>query len=178
MNISQQDKKALIVCAGFLMAFVAVQFILVPALDKRKEMEKSVTTQNASLKELFDLQQEYTRLSSMNMVETDILSRRASSFTLFSLLDTLAEKSGVKDNVAYMKPSSRTFSDKNYAVSMVTIKLDSLYLRELVDFLYSVETSQNGVQIRSLSLSKTGEEETMIEAIVEAETLVKEDATP
>lgn len=176
MNISQQDKKALIICAGFLMAFVAVQFILVPALDKRKEMEKRVAAQNASLKELSDLQKEYTRLSSMNMVETDILSRRASSFTLFSLLDTLAEKSGVKDNVAYMKPSSRTFSDKNYAVSMVTIKLDSLYLKELVDFLYGVETSQNGVHIRSLSLSKTGEDETMIEAIVEAETLVKEDA--
>jgi len=178
MNISKQDKKALIICAGFLITFVAVKFILMPALDERKNMEQRVAAKKASLKEIFDLQQEYARLSSMNMVETDILSRRAADFTLFSLLDTLAEKSGVKDNVAYMKPSSRTFSDKNYSVSMVTIKLDSLYLKELVDFLYSVETSRNGVQIRSLSLSKTGEDETMIEAIVEAETLVKEDAAP
>jgi hypothetical protein len=32
------------------------------------------------------------------------------------------------------------------------------------------------VHIRSLSLSKTGKEQTMIDAIVEAETLVKGDA--
>ena len=110
------------------------------------------------------------------MAETDILSQRTKGFTLFSFLDTLAEKSGVKDNVAYMKPSSRTFNDKNYAISMVKIKLDALYLKELVDFLYSVESSRNGVHIRSLSLSKTGKEQTMLDAIVEAETLVKGDA--
>lgn len=173
MNLSQRDKKALIICAGFLMVFIAFQFVLVPALDRKQELSDSIAAKEAALGEMISLQQEYSRLSRMNMAETNILSRRAKGFTLFSFLDTLAEKSGVKDNVAYMKPSSRTFNDKNYAVSMVKIKLNTLYLKELVDFLYSVESSRNGVHIRSLSLSKTGKDQTMIDAIVEAETLVK-----
>ncbi|MBI9092439.1 MAG: type II secretion system protein M [Desulfobacterium sp.] len=176
MTISQRDKKALIICAGFLITFVAVQFILVPALDRKKELANRVAAKEAALTEIISLQQEYARLSRMNMADTDILSKRAKGFTLFSFLDALAEKSGVKDNVAYMKPSSRTFNDKNYAVSMVKIKLDTLYLKELVDFLYRVESSRNGVHIRSLSLSKTGKEQTLLDAIVEAETLVKGDA--
>jgi general secretion pathway protein M len=176
MNISQRDKKALIICAGFLITFIVIQFILVPALDRKKELEQRVAANETALNEIISLQQEYSSLSRMNMAETDILSQRAKGFTLFSFLDTLAEKSGVKDNVAYMKPSSRTFNDKNYAISMVKIKLDTLYLKELVDFLYNVESSRNGVHIRSLSLSKTGKEQTMIDAIVEAETLVKGDA--
>ncbi len=166
----------MIICAGFLITFVVVQFILVPALDRKKELEQRVAANETALNEIIALQQEYSSLSRMNMAETGILSQRAKGFTLFSFLDTLAEKSGVKDNVAYMKPSSRTFNDKNYAISMVKIKLDTLYLKELVDFLYSVESSRNGVHIRSLSLSKTGKEQTMIDAIVEAETLVKGDA--
>jgi len=173
MNISQRDKKALIICAGFLITFVVIQFILVPALDRKKELGQRVAANEIALNEIISLQQEYSSLSRMNMAETDILSQRTKGFTLFSFLDTLAEKSGVKDNVVYMKPSSRTFNDKNYAISMVKIKLDTLYLKELVDFLYSVESSRNGVHIRSLSLSKTGKDQTMIDAIVEAETLVK-----
>ncbi len=176
MNISQRDKKALIICAGFLITFIAVQFILVPAMDRKKELAHRIAAQKTALAEIISLQQEYSMLSRMNMADTDILSKRAKGFTLFSFLDALAEKSGVKDNVAYMKPSSRTFNDKNYAVSMVKIKLDTLYLKELVDFLYRVESSQNGVHIRSLSLSKTGKEQTMLDAIVEAETLIKGDA--
>jgi len=173
MNLSQRDKKALIICAGFLMVFIAFQFVLVPALDRKQALSDSIAAKEAALGEMISLQQEYSRLSRMSMAETNILTRRAKGFTLFSFLDTLAEKSGVKDNVAYMKPSSRTFNDKNYAVSMVKIKLNTLYLKELVDFLYSVESSRNGVHIRSLSLSKTGKDQTMIDAIVEAETLVK-----
>lgn len=176
MTISPQDKKALAMGLAVLMAFISFQFILIPALDHKKGLEKKIAAQKKTLESLLALEQEYSRLSRMNMAETDGLSTRAKGFTLFSFLDDLAEKSGVKDNVVYMKPSSRTFNDKNYSISMVKIKLDSLYLKELVDFLHGLETSRNGVHIRSLSLSKAGKEQTMLDAVVEAETLVKGDA--
>ena len=176
MTISHQDKKALIVCVGFLMAFIGIQFVLLPAIDKKKELSQRVTSKEASLKELVTLENEYIKLSGSSRVKITALSGRDKDFTLFSFLDTLAEKSGVKDNVAYIKPSSRTLNDKAYAISMVKIKLDALYLKELVEFIHGVEISRNNVQIKSISLSKTGKDNALLDAIVEAETLIKGDA--
>ncbi len=176
MTISKQDKKALIVCAGFLMAFMVVQFILLPTLDRKKVLEQQFMSRQVSLAELSALEKEYQRLSGLNKIKTNAVSNRDRDFTLFSFLDTLAEQSGVKDNVAYMKPSSKALSDKAYSLSMVKIKLDALYLKELVAFLHGVESFRNNVHIRSLSLSKTGKDNTLIDAIVETETLVKGDA--
>lgn len=176
MNISNRDKKALIICAGFLMAFIVVQFMLLPTLEKRKALEQSLIARSASLEELINLEREYIILAGRTGVENSAISGRETDFTLFSFIDTLAEQSGVKDNVAYMKPSSRTLTNRAYAVSMVKIKLDSLYLKEFVDFINGVESSPNHVQIKSLSLSKTGKDNTLIDAIVEAETIVKGDA--
>lgn len=176
MTLSKQDKKALIVCAGFLTIFMVVQFILLPTLDRKKVLKQQILSKQASLTQLVALDEEYQRLSGLNRVETNAVSSRDKNFTLFSFLDTLAEQSGVKDNVAYMKPSSKPLNDKTYTLSMVKIKLDALYLKELVAFLHGVENLQNNVHIRSLSLSKTGKDNTLIDAIVETETLVKGDA--
>lgn len=176
MNISNRDKKALIICAGFLMAFIVVQFMFLPTLEKRKTLEQRLVSKKIVLEEIMNLEREYIILAGRTGAERSAISGRGADFTLFSFIDTLAEQSGVKDNVAYMKPSSRTLANREYAVSMVKVKLDSLYLKEFVDFISGVESSSNQVQIRSLSLSKTGRDNTMIDAIVEAETIVKGDS--
>jgi len=176
MNISNRDKKALIICAGFLMAFIIVQFMLLPTLEKRKTLEQRLVAKKVALEEIINLEREYIILTGRTGAESSTISSRGTDFTLFSFIDTLAEQSGVKDNVAYMKPSARTLANREYAVSMVKIKLDSLFLKEFVDFINRVESSPNHVQIRSLSLSKTGRDNTLIDAIVEAETIVKGDA--
>ena len=177
MNISNRDKKALIICAGFLMAFIVVQFMLLPTLERRKALEQRLVSKKVSLEEIMNLEREYIILAGRTGAESSAISGRKSDFTLFSFIDTLAERNGVKDNVAYMKPSSRTLPNREYAVSMVKIKLDSLYLKEFVDFINDVESSPNHVQIRSLSLSKTGKDNTLIDALVEAETIVRGEAT-
>jgi len=172
MNISEREKNVLITGGVFLILFIAAQFFLLPAVEKKKTLAKMVLSRKSQLNEIYTLQNEYKQLTRVNTDENRLLSGRAKNFTLFAFLDTLAEKSGVKKNIAYMKPSSVKLEKSSNTLSTVRVKLESLFLNDLVDFLYRIESSTNAVNIKSLSLSKTGKEKKMIDAVIEVQTLI------
>ena len=72
-----------------------------------------------------------------------------------------------------MKPFTKSIENSAYKVSSVKIKLSAVYLKELIDFVYLIETSRNAVNITSLSLSKAGKEKIKLDAVIEAETLMQ-----
>ncbi|MCD4675060.1 MAG: general secretion pathway protein GspM, partial [Desulfobacula sp.] len=82
---------------------------------------------------------------------------------------------GVKENVAYMKPFTKKLETSLYILATVKVKLKEVYLKELVDFLYHIESSKNGVTITSLSLSKAGKEKVKLDAVVETQTLMQKE---
>jgi len=170
VNLSLREKKALGICFVVLLAFLAVQFLLVPALDRKNKLETRITAKEAALSELFQLEKEYQSLEQRTELDKRMISRRDKNFTLFSFLDVLAEKSGVKEKVAYMKPSSRMSETGETTLSLVRVKVESLCLQELVDFMVGIETAGNGVYITSVSLSATGKEKKRLDAVIETET--------
>jgi len=71
-----------------------------------------------------------------------------------------------------MRPITQNMDDGPYSISKVRLKLTDLYLKAFVDFIQGVETSGNGVHVISLSLSRTGEQTNLLEAVLEARTMV------
>jgi len=84
-------------------------------------------------------------------------------------LDQLAGEAGIKDHIAYMKPSKSRPKNSPYNLSMVELKLQGISIKQLTPYLYMVETSKNMVFIRRISITKTGKEG-MIDAILQVET--------
>ena len=95
---------------------------------------------------------------------------RMAGFTLFSFLDTLAGQVGLKDRIAYMKPSKTTLENTPYALSVVETKLQNITMKQLTSYLYRIETSDNLVRVKGLSISKTGRQAGTIDAVLMAET--------
>ncbi len=172
MALSKRDRTALIVCAIVLVIVGALQLILLPALEEREKLFAMEGVKEKAIKEICQMKQEYQDLNRMNLDDQKSLAHRKKDFTLFSHIDFLAQKSGVKDNVVSMQPLSRTAAKANYSVSVVRIKLEALHLGELVNFLHLIETADSAVHIKSISLSKTGKDKKMLEAIIESETFV------
>ncbi|MEA1969737.1 MAG: hypothetical protein U9N77_16155 [Thermodesulfobacteriota bacterium] len=172
MNISGREKKALTIGLFFLLFFIVFQFILFPALEKKEKLKKIIIVKEDALKELFLLENQHSDLNQRERMDKQAVNKRNKHFTLFSFLDSLAEKSGVKDKVAYMKPFSRKSETGSINLSLVRVKIESLFLKELVDFLVMIENSGNGVYIKSLSLSKTGKEKKLLDAVIETETVI------
>ncbi len=174
-HLSIREKNTIALGSILTLVFLAVQFIYLPLVDKKKDLERIFSVEQDALRQMVQLHEQYRDLTGELDMEQQILAARPRDFTLFSFLDSEAEKSGVKKNIDYMRPFSQDMDDGNYIVSKVRLKLKNMYLTDFIHFIKGVETSGNGVSVISLSLSRTGDQATLLEAVLEAQTLVQKE---
>lgn len=174
-NFSKREINVLISGILFVVLFFGYQFGVAAILDKRDNLKRILNEKQAALEEMVVLQQQFLAVSNSFDTKIKALADRKKEFSLFSFLDSQAKKSGVKENVAYMKPFTKDLEKSLYALATVKVQLKEVYLKELVDFLYHIESSKNGITITSLSLSKTGDEKVQIDAVIETQTLMLKD---
>ncbi len=167
-NIAIREKKILISGAVFVVLFCAFQFGIVPVFDQRETLTRILKYKHDSLEEMFDLQQQLLAVSNRFDIK-EHMAPGEKNFSLFSFLDSLVQQSNIKENVVYMKPLTKKLEKSKYILVTVKVKLNDLYLKELIDFLYRVESSGNNVVITSLSLSKSGRDKNRLDAVIETQ---------
>lgn len=172
--IRLSPRENFVIAAGglLILVFAAVQFFFLPLVDRKQELERILVVEQDAVKQIADLRNQYLDLSRHMETGQTLLDARPRNFTLFSFLDGRAEKTSVKKNIEYMRPFSQDLDDGPYLVSKVRVKLNNLVLDDFIDFIQSVETSDNGVYVTSLSLSRIGDSDALLEAILEAQTLM------
>jgi hypothetical protein len=175
-RLSTREKYILTTGSILAVLFLFLQFLFLPLVDRQKEMERILKVEQEGVVEISELSHQYQSLSRGMDNEPHIMATRPHDFTLFSFLDFQAEKSGVKKNIDYMRPFSQNLGEGRYMLSKVRLKLKNLYMKDLIEFLKAVELSGNGVYITFLSLSKTGEQANLLEAVMEAQTLMQKNS--
>jgi general secretion pathway protein M len=174
-NFSNREKYVLISGGLFLVLFFGIRLGILPIFEKRDNYERILKEKQIALEEMVTLQQQFQAVSSDFDIRKKVLSNRKEGFSLFSFLDAEAQKGGLKDKVAYMTPSSKKMEKSAYSTDTVKFKLTEVYLKELMDLLYHIETSENGVTITALLLTKTGKNNDRLDAVIETETLMLKD---
>ena len=171
-NFSKREKYVLISGGLFLILFFGIRFGILPVFEKKDDYQRILKEKQTALEEMMTLQQQFQAVSSDFDVRKRALSFREEGFSLFSFLDAEARKSGLKDNVAYMTPSSKTIENSGYSLDTVKFKLTGVYLKELMDFISHIEISENDVTITALLLTKTGKNNDRLDAVIETETMM------
>lgn len=171
-NLTLREKQ--IVTGGSILAliFICIQFIFMPAYDKNASLEQTLAAEQRALQQITVLQKEYKAMAVDNSSTETLLKTRPKGFTLFSYLDRQASQSGVKTQIDYMKPQSRELENQPYTLAVVKLKLKKLTLKEFVRFINKVESSQKGIHIASLSLTKSGKDGKHLDAVLEAQTIM------
>ena len=175
MDLSKRDK-IMLLAGGVVLVFIGIlQFVWFPTVDRLDNLKRLYAVQDETIARMTRLSGSYLATTRKLSQQAEFLKKRPSNFTLFSFLDTLAEKSGVKKNVAYMKPFTQDLDNKEFKLSKVKVKLDRVYLKGLIEFLSLIESSENGVYITSLSLNRTGKKQDRIDAVLDTQTLIKKE---
>lgn len=145
------------VSAGLVLviAFIILQFVLLPFLGAKEKTGRSIQTQEKILKEILSLSSEYGALKGNSRNTQRVLSGRPEAFTLFSFLEKQAGRTGVKTNIKYMKPSTSTANKDSYKESSVEIKLEKITLKQLVEYLHLVESPEDVVIIKIISIKQS-----------------------
>lgn len=174
-DFSRREINVLMLGITFVVLFFGYQFGVVAVLDKRDNLTRILNEKKAALEEMGLLRQQFLAVSNSFDTKSQALADRKKEFSLFSFLDSQAQQSGVKENVEYMKPFTKKIENSLHTLATVKVKLKEVYLKELVNFLYHIESSKNGVIITSLSLSKAGKENRLLDAVIETQTIMIKD---
>jgi hypothetical protein len=169
-TITKREKYAIWIAGALISVVILMQVVIFPLVERRQQLNRQIEAQSQTLKEMLALKADYEGTKSIADSERGRIAGRSSGFTLFSFLDTLAGQVGLKDRIAYMKPSKTTLENSPYALSVVETKLQNITMKQLTSYLYRIETSDNLVRVRGLSISKTGKQAGTIDAVLMAET--------
>ncbi|MBW2439101.1 MAG: type II secretion system protein M [Deltaproteobacteria bacterium] len=170
-NLNRRERYGVMLAAGVIVIFLIAVFIIEPFLSRSANMKNSLQAKADILVEMQRMQSEYNSLTQQATMSISRFQRRPKGFTLYSFMDRLAGESGIKDRISYMKPSKTAQKNSPYKISSVEMKLDEITLEQLANYLYGVETSQNMVQIKKISISKKDGEQGLLTAVLQVETL-------
>lgn len=166
MQLAKRDKIALGIGGSVVLLFVLLQFILFPLLDKRERLEKGISVREKAIVQMRDMQVQYQVLHQQNNSLTRRLSARSPGFSLFSFLEKMAAQTEVKQSIAYMKPSD-SVGDGPIKQIMVEMKLQGISLKQLVNFLGRIESKENIVALKRISIKKNKKIEGTLDVIMQ-----------
>jgi general secretion pathway protein M len=170
LNLNQREKLAVGGAALFLSIFFILQFVVFPVFEKRDTLRDQVSEKQDMLLDMKLLRAEYQDMKEKMESSQQGLRNRPANFTLFSFLDRLAGDTSLKDHIAYMKPSATVMEDSGLKISRVELKLQEVTMKNLTAYLFKVETSNNMVMIKRLSITRTGKDSGLVTAVIQAET--------
>lgn len=167
-----QREKAIIACGVVIVVlFSVINFIVEPYLNSRNQLLQSIEVKKDELAEIQDLSRQFKDLSGKGNVLAERLASRPGKFTLFTFLEKQAAGVGVKSQIKYMKPSVITTEGK-HDESIVELKLQKVSLEQLVKFMELIESEENVVSIRRISIQENSKEEGYLDVILQAVTFI------
>lgn len=171
IKLNTREKISVAAAGAVVLLFLLFQLLVFPLIDKNEQLTRMITTRDQQLTEIKALQLTYRETSAKSEQAQRRLKTRRRGFTLFSFLEALAGKTGVKSNIAYMKPSSTPQKDSAYRLSMVEMKLQEITMSQLLAYLHGIETSRDMIAIKRLSISKSEQKADLINTTFQVETL-------
>ena len=170
-KLNKRERYAILAAAGIIGIFLIAQFVIGPFLGRTEQKKKMLQAKAVVVEQMRQLQAEYASLTQKANISKSRYRNRQNGFTLFSFLDRLAGEAGIKDRISYMKPSKKIEKNSPYKISSVEMKLEAITLEQLTNYLYGVETSENMVDIKKISISKKDVKQGLISAILQVETV-------
>ena len=172
MKLAKREKYFIGVGGAALGIFFIFQLIIVPLFDSRQRLLRGAEAKEAALSEMLRMKAEYENYQSGSQGIEKYLANRVNGFTLFSFLEQAAGAAEVKEHIKYMKPSTSKGSGP-YKESMVEIKLETITMKQLVGYLHHVESPENVVSVKRISIKGNKNEPGYLDVVLQVLTLEK-----
>jgi general secretion pathway protein M len=166
MQLAKREKYLIALAVVVIVFAVLIQLVVVPIMDSRERMQSGVAAKEKNLQEIVRLSYEYQVLKQGSETLSQRLSSRPTNFTLFSFLEKAAGEAGVKNNIKYMKPSASTGKGP-FKESLVEMKLETITLKQMVEYLKLIESPDDIVSIKRISIQTNKKEEQYLDAILQ-----------
>jgi general secretion pathway protein M len=150
-------------------ALLLVQFVLLPYGEERQNVRSAIAASEKVLREIGVLGAEYAVLRQRSEEIKQVLARRQPGFSLLPHLEKRAAEAALKGNIGSMNQLKGVPAEA-YEETTVEMKLDKLTMKQLTDFLYLVESPEEMIRIRRISIAKMKEHPEYLSALIQVVT--------
>ncbi len=153
MNFTQREKQFISAGAVIFGLIVIFQVFVRPAISKVKTLTRVVSDKQQLLGELRTKSEQYKTISKeLEKIRLE-MGRQPEERKILSFVERIQKDSGLMQKVVYMKPSTMTINDL-YERITVELKLQSITLDQLIQFLLKIESSELTIGIRTLEIKR------------------------
>jgi len=150
-----------VVLAGWATWALAVQ----PTRRRIQTLERIIPEKQAQLQELGAASIEYTALQDQFQALRARMAAQDPNFHLSAFLETMIQRHKLAGHLTTMQEDVRQ-PQPDYSETVVTIDLQDITLRQLVEFLTAVETSDAVIQVGSLHIRKDVANDALLDSTV------------
>ena len=151
MNLGGREKLVIIAGGVVVALLLFYRFGLSPALERLRMLDRLVAVKERDLHEMKTLRETYLAQKSLMEEVNRRLAQRGQDFAIFSFLEELANKTGIKNNIMYMKPALTTPGEL-FRESSVEMRLEGIALQQLTRYLYDIERAPQLLRVRRMHI--------------------------
>lgn len=166
-RLNRREKYYVTAAAVVIAVFLVFQLVIFPISNKRESLERALVQKTEALQEMRALQSEYFELEETDLQTKSELAQRDKNFDLYSFLNTLADKVGIK--IKSIKPSSSVVNEVKIAT--VQVEIDNITTEQFTNYLYQIEYSGNSLRVKPMKITKTSKPEGYIDVSLRVETV-------
>ena len=170
MKLARREKYLVSLAGGVIFLIVIHNFLIGPFFNEKERLRNGVKAKEVALEKIVMQSAEYNALQKGNQGLHKLITKRKKGFTLFSFLEQEAARSDIKGHIKYMKPSSSQGTGP-YKESMVEMKLEGVTLKQIVGYLYRIESPEDAISISRISIKENKKKSGYIDAVLKVLTL-------
>ena len=153
MNLTQREKQTIAAGAVLFGLIIVFQVFIRPAISRIRTLRRVVSDKQKLLGELRAKSEQYEAVSiELEKIQSE-MERKPEERKILSFVERIQKDSGLMQKVVYMKPSTMTVKDV-YEQKTIEIKLQSITLDQLIQFLLKIESSELTIGIRTLEIKR------------------------
>ena len=170
IRLTRREKLLAVVLAVIATAWGLFAFAARPAIDRVETLSRVTPEKQSELEALRVQASEYIALhDGLEALHTKIASQEK-TFELLAFLESLIQENGLAKKVTTMKQQVSQIETK-YSETTVEIELQRLTLRQLINFLWQVESSNVLARTKSLYIKKNLENTDLLNSLIEVHNL-------
>ena len=165
MQITRRERLLSVGLAAAIAVWALYALAIKPARSRIRTLQRVIPEKRAQLLEMQARSQEYVALQERFRTLRAKMASQERDFQLLPYLEAMIERHKLAGNVVTMQGDILR-PQGDHAEVVVTIELQDVSLRQLVDFLTAVEASEAVIQVGSLHIRKDATNEMLLDSTV------------
>jgi len=166
MNLTKREKQIIAAGAVLLVLIVVYWIFIKPAIGRVRTLRRVLSDKRQVLGELLAKSQEYNAISrELEKIRLE-MGRQPEGRKILSSVERIQKDCGLMQKVVDMKLSTMKVNDV-YEETTIEIKLQSITLEQLIQFLLKIESSELTIGIRTLDIKRGVRDSSLLDTIVQ-----------